>query len=74
MKAAGVAGKHKEDDALHVEGFALSVFVRADKQDRAGQADANTAKTFMAAARFFELLGQFGEISEGVRTLSCSVC
>lgn len=27
------------DDHLHVEGFALSVFAKADKQDRAGRAD-----------------------------------
>ncbi|KAL0353685.1 UNVERIFIED_CONTAM: protein OF MAMMALIAN LYST-INTERACTING PROTEIN 5 [Sesamum angustifolium] len=27
------------DDYLHVEGFALNVFARADKQDRAGRAD-----------------------------------
>jgi vacuolar protein sorting-associated protein VTA1 len=27
------------DDNMHVEGFALSVFAKADKQDRAGRAD-----------------------------------
>lgn len=27
------------DDHLHVEGFALNVFAKADKQDRAGRAD-----------------------------------
>lgn len=27
------------DDHLHVEGFALNVFSKADKQDRAGRAD-----------------------------------
>lgn len=27
------------DDYLHVEGFALNVFSKADKQDRAGRAD-----------------------------------
>ncbi|EPS64693.1 hypothetical protein M569_10088 [Genlisea aurea] len=50
------------DDHLHVEGFALNVFGKADKQDRAGRADLNTAKTFYAASIFFEILNQFGEI------------
>lgn len=27
------------DDHLHVEGFGLNVFAKADKQDRAGRAD-----------------------------------
>lgn len=27
------------DDNLHLEGFALNVFAKADKQDRAGRAD-----------------------------------
>lgn len=50
------------DDHLHVEGFALNVFAKADKQDRAGRADLNTAKTFYAASIFFEILNQFGEL------------
>ncbi|CAA0833629.1 Protein HOMOLOG OF MAMMALIAN LYST-INTERACTING PROTEIN 5 [Striga hermonthica] len=50
------------DDYLHVEGFASNVFSKADKQDRAGRANLNTAKTFYAASIFFEILNQFGEI------------
>ncbi|GAB2277750.1 hypothetical protein Dimus_012453 [Dionaea muscipula] len=50
------------DDHLHLEGFALNVFEKADKQDRAGRADLNTAKTFYAASIFFEILNQFGEL------------
>lgn len=50
------------DDHLHVEGFALNVFAKADKQDRAGRSDLNTAKTFYAASIFFEILNQFGEL------------
>ncbi|XP_021755657.1 protein HOMOLOG OF MAMMALIAN LYST-INTERACTING PROTEIN 5-like [Chenopodium quinoa] len=50
------------DDHLHLEGFALNVFSKADKQDRAGRADINTAKTFYAASIFFEILNQFGTI------------
>ncbi|KAG8365112.1 hypothetical protein BUALT_Bualt18G0070500 [Buddleja alternifolia] len=50
------------DDHLHVEGFASSVFARADKQDRAGRSDLNTAKTFYAASIFFEILNQFADV------------
>ncbi|CAN8326050.1 unnamed protein product [Cochlearia groenlandica] len=50
------------DDNMHVEGFALSVFAKADKQDRAGRADKSTAKTFYAARVFFEILSQFGPV------------
>ncbi|KAJ9153842.1 hypothetical protein P3X46_027240 [Hevea brasiliensis] len=50
------------EDNLHLEGFALNVFGKADKQDRAGRADLNTAKTFYAASIFFEILNQFGAL------------
>ncbi|XP_078165747.1 hydroxyproline-rich glycoprotein family protein isoform X2 [Carex rostrata] len=50
------------DDNLYLEGFASNVFAKADKQDRAGRADLNTAKTFYAASIFFEILTQFGEV------------
>lgn len=55
--------KFSPDDHLHLEGFALNVFAKADKQDRAGRADMNTAKTFYAASIFFEILKQSGEIT-----------
>ncbi|KAH7300888.1 hypothetical protein KP509_23G002200 [Ceratopteris richardii] len=54
------------DDNLHVEGFALSVFAKADKQDRAGRADLNTAKTFYAASIFIEVLHQFGPLQPDI--------
>lgn len=50
------------EDHLHLEGFALNVFAKADKQDRAGRADLNTAKTFYAASIFFEIIYQFGPL------------
>ncbi|GMI63782.1 extensin-like, homolog of mammalian LYST-INTERACTING PROTEIN5 [Hibiscus trionum] len=50
------------EDNLHLEGFALNVFSKADKQDRAGRADLNTAKTFYAASIFFEIINQFGPL------------
>lgn len=54
------------DDQLHLEGFALGVFAKADKQDRAGRSDLNTAKTFYAASIFFEVLTQFGELQPDI--------
>ncbi|KAG6637681.1 protein HOMOLOG OF MAMMALIAN LYST-INTERACTING PROTEIN 5 [Carya illinoinensis] len=50
------------EDNLHLEGFALNVFEKADKQDRGGRSDLNTAKTFYAASIFFEILNQFGAL------------
>ncbi|KAF6144954.1 hypothetical protein GIB67_013305 [Kingdonia uniflora] len=55
------------DDYLYVEGFASNVFAKADKQDRAGRADINTAKTFYAARIFFEILNQFGELQPDIQ-------
>ncbi|DBA02957.1 TPA: hypothetical protein N0F65_005984, partial [Lagenidium giganteum] len=46
------------------EDFAREVFTKADDEDRAGNADKNTARTFYAAGTFFDILNQFGEISE----------
>jgi vacuolar protein sorting-associated protein VTA1 len=43
------------DDAAHCERFALGVFARADKVDRAGRADKATATAFYAASIFFEV-------------------
>ncbi|KAG0473921.1 hypothetical protein HPP92_015778 [Vanilla planifolia] len=54
--------KLSTEDHLYLEGFATNVFTKADKQDRAGRADLNTAKTFYAASIFFEILNQFGEL------------
>jgi hypothetical protein len=34
----------------------------SDREDRAGKASANTARTFMAAAAFFDVLQQFGAL------------
>ncbi|KAG9445291.1 hypothetical protein H6P81_016631 [Aristolochia fimbriata] len=51
------------EDNLYLEGFALNVFLKADKQDRAGRADLNTDKTFYAASIFLEILNQFGELA-----------
>jgi vacuolar protein sorting-associated protein VTA1 len=43
-----------------VENFALKVFGMADREDRSGNATRATAKKFMAAANFLEMLKVFG--------------
>ncbi|DBA72821.1 TPA: hypothetical protein ACH3X2_010206 [Trebouxia sp. C0005] len=48
-----------EGDSQYCENFAITVFTRADRVDRAGRADKNTAMTFYAASIFFEILNQF---------------
>ncbi|KAI9204570.1 Vta1 like-domain-containing protein [Polychytrium aggregatum] len=50
----------------HVESFALKIFKKADDEDRAGRASKKTAKTFLAASLFFDVLKVFGEIDEDV--------
>ena len=43
------------DDKQHCENFAVRVFTRADKIDRAGHADKTTATTYYAASIFIEV-------------------
>ncbi|KAK4055700.1 hypothetical protein OIV83_000246 [Microbotryomycetes sp. JL201] len=54
------------DDAAasaYVENFAIKVFAQADNEDRAGKSSRMTAKKFLAAANFLEILGVFGDMS-----------
>ena len=44
-----------DGDSQYCENFAITVFTRADRVDRAGRADKNTAMTFYAASIFFEV-------------------
>lgn len=48
------------------EDFAMEIFSKADDEDRAGVANKSTARTFYAAGTFFDILNQFGGISEDV--------
>ncbi|CAL1354089.1 unnamed protein product [Linum trigynum] len=48
------------EDNYFLEGFAQNFFSKADKQDRAGRADLNTAKTFYAASIFSEIIISLG--------------
>jgi hypothetical protein len=42
-------------DKVHCEAFALQVFTKADRADRAGRRDAGTAKAFYAASCFLDV-------------------
>ncbi|KAI9268391.1 Vta1 like-domain-containing protein [Helicostylum pulchrum] len=50
----------------HVENFALKIFLNADNEDRSGKASKKTAKTFLAASIFLELLKTFGDLDPEV--------
>ncbi|TDL28545.1 DUF605-domain-containing protein [Rickenella mellea] len=50
---------HESAGAAYVENFALKVFGVADNEDRTGKATRSTAKKFLAAANFLELLKVF---------------
>ena len=60
------------DDAQYCENFAITVFTRADKTDRAGRADKNTAMTFYAASIFFEVLSAI-QLPQFCRSCNMSV-
>ncbi|KAJ7225357.1 Vta1 like-domain-containing protein [Mycena pura] len=45
--------------AAYVENFALRVFAMADNEDRSGAGNRSTAKKFLAAANFLEVLATF---------------
>ncbi|CAG8532650.1 3170_t:CDS:2 [Ambispora gerdemannii] len=48
--------------SAYVENFGLKIFLNADNEDRAGKATKKTAKNFLVASMFLELLKIFGEI------------
>ncbi|EJD04017.1 DUF605-domain-containing protein [Fomitiporia mediterranea MF3/22] len=56
---ANDAIEHEAAGAAYVENFALKVFALADNEDRRGDASRSTAKKFLAAANFLELLRVF---------------
>lgn len=43
------------DDAQECEAFAITVFNRADRQDRSGKADLRTVKAFYVATLFIDV-------------------
>ncbi|BGP07131.1 hypothetical protein JCM10049v2_002961 [Rhodotorula toruloides] len=66
MKAQHTSNDAFTDDvaaAAYIENFGLKLFSQADNEDRKGKATRLTARKFLAAANFLELLSIFGEIS-----------
>ncbi|KAH9486495.1 Vacuolar protein sorting-associated protein VTA1-like protein [Psilocybe cubensis] len=47
--------------SAYIENFALKVFANADNEDRSGRASRSTAKKFLAAANFLEVLKTFSK-------------
>ncbi|CAE6432838.1 unnamed protein product [Rhizoctonia solani] len=54
--------QNEEVAYLYVENFADRIFVMADEEDRRGAASRSTAKKFLAAGQFFDLLGAFDNV------------
>ncbi|KAG1680210.1 hypothetical protein FOA52_000324 [Chlamydomonas sp. UWO 241] len=52
-------GLDKAADRYHCEGVALKIFANADKADRAGKATIATAKAYLAASYFLDVLNHF---------------
>lgn len=50
----------------YVENVALKVFAGADNEDRSGKASKATARRFLAAANFIEVLSNFGPLERDV--------
>ncbi|UZJ55412.1 hypothetical protein CBS101457_004732 [Exobasidium rhododendri] len=50
----------------YVENVALKVFAGADNEDRTGKANKGTARRFLVAANFIEVLGNFGSLESDV--------
>jgi len=49
----------RDESKFLCQKFAEKIFDKADQEDRSGNANRNTARTFYAAASFFEILQQF---------------
>ena len=55
----------RDESKFLCEKFSDKIFDKADQEDRSGEADRNTARTFYAAASFFEILQQFYKDDDG---------
>lgn len=58
----------KDESKLICRKFADKIFEKADQEDRFGAANKNTARTFYAAATFYEILTQFYDSQPGPET------
>lgn len=56
--------------SAYVYNFASRVFDSADATDRAGKASMTTAKEFLAASVFFEVLSTFGALETDVSSVT----
>jgi len=56
-----LTGDRKEDQQT-CKNYAITVFNKADEEDRAGIADKTTAKIYYAAGSFFDILEYFGAV------------
>lgn len=56
--------------SAYVENFAIRVFAAADSEDRRGNATPATAKKFLAAANFLEVLNTFTQSSDATTTIN----
>jgi len=63
-KAGAALAETREEDELYLENFAMKLFAKADKADRANKRDAKTAKMFYVSGVFIEILNQFGPLNE----------
>uniref|UniRef100_A0A7S1ZCU8 Vta1/callose synthase N-terminal domain-containing protein n=1 Tax=Trieres chinensis TaxID=1514140 RepID=A0A7S1ZCU8_TRICV len=54
----------RDESRIICRRFADKIFSKADGEDRAGAADKGTARTFYAAASFFEILQQFYDVKD----------
>lgn len=63
---SAVANLSADERKAHAYNFALNVFINGDNEDRAGKANENTAKCFMAAYTFFDVCLQFGPLPSDV--------
>ncbi|GAA5851462.1 hypothetical protein JCM5353_002575 [Sporobolomyces roseus] len=65
MKGANADNDAVTEDAAasaYIENFGFKIFSTADNEDRKGKATRATARKFLAAANFLELLTVFGEV------------
>jgi vacuolar protein sorting-associated protein VTA1 len=65
-KAAFGIEQIEDSKQIICENFALSVFSKADEEDRKGMTSRTTAMSFYAAAIFLDILDQFGPADEEI--------
>ncbi|GAA5888150.1 hypothetical protein JCM16303_004738 [Sporobolomyces ruberrimus] len=69
-KLEAMKAEHGDNEAVtedmaasaYIENFGLKIFATADNEDRKGRATRATARKFLAAANFLELLSVFGDL------------